>query len=43
MWIEYGAQYLGWVGEVAVWGINHTEIFNTIIGMSKHIIADSNS
>ncbi|ADZ09642.1 hypothetical protein Metbo_1402 [Methanobacterium lacus] len=42
-WIEYGAQYVGWIAKVAVWGINHTETFNIIIGMSNHIIDDSMS
>ncbi|MTK63397.1 MAG: hypothetical protein F8N15_02400 [Methanobacterium sp.] len=43
MWIEYGAQYMGWIAKVAVWGINHTETFNTIIGISNHILDDSKS
>jgi len=42
-WIEYGAQYVEWTGKVMAWGFNHMETFKTVIGMSKHIIADSNS
>lgn len=42
-WIDYGAQYLAWTGKVMGWGFNHIETFNTVIGMCKHIIADSKS
>ncbi|UTB32484.1 MAG: hypothetical protein NKF70_13500 [Methanobacterium sp. ERen5] len=40
-WIEYGVQYARWIANVAVWGMNHTEIFKTILSMSNRIIADS--